>query len=441
MKRFFKRIACWAASIAVAATVALSPAAGAAEYDPSGTFLNPFPENDIYKVTVFGDGFAQGLLGGLQQAFNGDVRLTIEPQVSQLSRITSRGFEAKLAALDKAVSEKPFDIAVVMIGAEDRISMRSADGKRIAAGSDEWLAEYARRIDLLMRAFKRKNAGVYWVGLPTIARGEDLVQQMNDVLRERAYLNGCKYIDTYQGFTDEDGGYSAYGPDLEGVIRLLRLRDGISFTAAGNRKLAHFVEKELRSDLRQAKSNRNVPLLGAEAEQARIHPQTSDKAAASASSGTAKPNSGQVPVVRGAAVDGTTPSAASTASGDLKVDNGKVVLKVAGRNGREELQTIQIVRPAIPASVVNLMARRDGSGPRGDLLVDQLDGGVTLMSSVTPSDSKDRGRLSPTQAPYFRVLVKGERLRPKPGRADDLSWPPKNDTTSQAKPSEPSPRG
>jgi hypothetical protein len=146
-------------------------------------------------------------------------------------------------------------------------------------------------------------------------------------------------------------------------------------------------------------------------------------------------------VVRGAAVDGTTPSAATSASGDLKVDNGKVVLKVAGRNGREELQTIQIVRPAIPASVVNLMARRDGSGPRGDLLVDQLDGGVTLMSSVTPSDSKDRGRLSPTQAPYFRVLVKGERLRPKPGRADDMHWPPKNDTTSQAKPPEPSPRG
>jgi hypothetical protein len=39
------------------------------------------------------------------------------------------------------------------------------------------------------------------------------------------------------------------------------------------------------------------------------------------------------------------------------------------------------------------------------------------------------------------VLVKGERLRPKPGRADDMHWPPKNDTTSQAKPPEPSPRG
>jgi uncharacterized protein len=26
-------------------------------------------------------------------------------------------------------------------------------------------------------------------------------------------------------------------------------------------------------------------------------------------------------------------------------------------------------------------------------------------------------------SPYYRVLVKGERPEPKPGRADDFSWP------------------
>jgi hypothetical protein len=34
-----------------------------------------------------------------------------------------------------------------------------------------------------------------------------------------------------------------------------------------------------------------------------------------------------------------------------------------------------------------------------------------------------RGRLSPTQSPYYRVLVKGERLMPRSGRADDFVWP------------------
>ncbi len=108
-----------------------------------------------------------------------------------------------------------------------------------------------------------------------------------------------------------------------------------------------------------------------------------------------------------------------------------------GASGREEKQTLDIVRPAIPASVVALMARREGSGQIGDLMVDQISGGLTLMSSITPSGNRSRGKLSPTQAPYFRLLVKGERLTPKPGRADDVAWPPKPDTTSRVPTLEP----
>ena len=36
---------------------------------------------------------------------------------------------------------------------------------------------------------------------------------------------------------------------------------------------------------------------------------------------------------------------------------------------------------------------------------------------------EQRRRLSPTQTPYFRVMVKGERVTPRPERADDVSWP------------------
>ena len=34
-----------------------------------------------------------------------------------------------------------------------------------------------------------------------------------------------------------------------------------------------------------------------------------------------------------------------------------------------------------------------------------------------------RRRLSPTQSVFFKVWGKGERLDPKPGRADDFEWP------------------
>jgi hypothetical protein len=443
MKGFLKPLLSWVALLAAALVVATAAAvsARAADDDQGGTFLTPFPENDVYRLTVFGDNFADGLLSGLMSAFGSDVRLNIQRQVTPFSGIAGPDFEARVAQLEQTIGAQPLNIAIVMVGEDDRVSIKNADGRRLPVASDEWIAEYTRRVDRLMRAFKRKNAGVYWVGLPTLARvdANEQVQRMNDVIRERAYLNGYKYVDAYQGFTDENGSYSAYGPDLDGAIRLLRLRDGVNFTDAGNRKLAHFVEKELRSDLNQAKSNRNVPLLGSEAEQAKVNPDNAVKTPAPSSPVAASADSQalKAPIVRGQKVDGTPSSSASNASGEQKADNGKIVLKIVGPNGRAETQTIDILRPAIPASVVALMARREGSGQRGDLLVDQIAGGLTLMSSITPSGGKERGRLSPTQAPYFRLLVKGERLQPKAGRADDLTWPPKRDTTSDAKSGEP----
>jgi uncharacterized protein len=445
MSAFWRHLRSWLAAIAAVFAVVLASSAWAGDDDQGGTFLTVFPDNDVYQVSVFGDDFAQGLLGGLVGAFRADVRLNIQRQAIPIAGVAMPDFDGKVAALEKTIGAQPFNIAVVMVGQDDRfMSLRGVDGKRLPLGSEAWIIEYTRRVDRLMRAFKSKSAAVYWVGLPNLARTDanELAQRMNDVIRERAYLNGYKYIDAYQGFTDENGGYSAYGPDLDGAIRLLRLRDGVNFTDAGNRKLAHFVEKELRPDLLQAKANRNIPLLGAEAEQAKINPDNAVKTPAP-SSPVVRPTqqASKTPVVRGPALDGSPPSTTNDSAGDQKADDGRITLKIVGSNGREEMQTIQIVRPAIPASVVALMARRESSGQRGDLLVDQIAGGLTLMSSISPSGNKDRGRLSPTQAPYFRLLVKGERLQPKAGRADDVTWPPKPDTTSEAKPSDLSPRG
>src|SRR5262249_57608272 len=46
--------------------------------------------------------------------------------------------------------------------------------------------------------------------------------------------------------------------------------DGMVFTAAGNRKLALFVEQEIKRDLNLAKNERAIPLAGNEAEQKRV---------------------------------------------------------------------------------------------------------------------------------------------------------------------------
>ena len=113
--------------------------------------------------------------------------------------------------------------------------------------SEEWEKVYSRRIDDTIAALKSKGVPVIWVGLPPIrgARSSGDTAYLNELYRARAERAGIKYVDVWDGFVDEAGKYSNYGPDYEGQVRRLRLSDGVFFTKAGAIKLARYVEQEL----------------------------------------------------------------------------------------------------------------------------------------------------------------------------------------------------
>lgn len=413
-------LAALAAGSALMASLVVAPApADAQRLIRSGsTFLDPFPAGDIYHLTTIGDDFVGGLFAGLTEQLATDARVSVNPKPISFAGVMSGSFDSNVAALEAELTGRRVDVAVVMLGYWDMVSLRSSSGRRVRVGTDEWISEYSRRVDAIMKAVRRAKAATYWVGLPILAKpsANEAAQRMNNVMRDRAYLNGIKYIDVYAGFADEQSNFTAYGPDLEGSVRKLRLRDGVGFTRSGNRKLSNFVEQELKRDLVDSRVNRTVPLLGAADEQSRINPDNVANKGAEA----AKAPAGRV----GAPATGASPEPARqpSLSADQKLDPGQITLKVRGPGGRIEEQKVEIVRPAIPASVVSLMARRQGAQQMGDMLVQQIEGGLTIMNTVTSSRGRGRGRLSPTQAPYFRLLVKGERLPPKPGRADDMGW-------------------
>jgi uncharacterized protein len=114
--------------------------------------------------------------------------------------------------------------------------------------SDQWAEHYGRRIEAVIAALKTANVPVFWVGLPSIRGPKSTgdMQYLDDLYRERVEKAGLNYIDVWDGFVDDSGRYSPQGPDLEGQIRRLRAGDGVHFTKAGARKLAHYVERELR---------------------------------------------------------------------------------------------------------------------------------------------------------------------------------------------------
>ena len=114
--------------------------------------------------------------------------------------------------------------------------------------SEEWGELYAKRVDEMLGVLKARGVPVFWVGLPSVrgTRSTSEMVYLNDIYRGRAEKAGVIYVDIWDGFVDEGGNYNNYGPDFEGQTRRLRAGDGANFTRAGARKLAHYVEREVR---------------------------------------------------------------------------------------------------------------------------------------------------------------------------------------------------
>ncbi len=405
----------------------------------AGSYITPFPKGDVYRVRIVGDRLAQGLVPSLAAQMSSDPRVRINNQYMWFNRVIRQDFPTKLNALIRDLKLADTNIAIVMMGPGDRRSVR-VKGKKYWPGQDPWRREYTRRIDTVMKALKQANIAVYWVGLPILrkANANQHAQIMNEVIRERAYINGLKYIDAYGVFIDEQGRYSSYGPDLAGKIRLLRERDGVHLTYAGSQKLAHFIQRGLKRDVKFAREERSEPLAGGPLEQERIRQAVSRTAQRGGQA--AKPawqtnvsendqnsENGAPALSDQAAIPGGYFGGNGV---EQRADNSKIELRTRNINGREQNLKFEILRPAIPSSVVALVTRkqsRNRAAQMGERLTGQIAGGLNVISTVSPANAAvaagQRRKLSPTQTPFFRVLVRGERLQPKSGRADDLSWP------------------
>lgn len=427
MRRYWQQVLA-ALMVAMALQGAALPSRAQTDAQSAG-FLTPFPENDTYQIVLLGDSLAEPLIDTLPEALSSDGKQVLRKPQQQLSGLITQDNDAELKKIDEALKAGGVHIAIVLVGADERQPLRFANGRRAAVGSQSWRDEYGRRVDTLMKLLRRYKLATYWVGQPVMRRGDwnDDVQVMNEIVREKALLNQVRYVDIFQAFADDSGNFDARGPDITGKERVLREGDGVHFTMAGARKLAHFIEREVRRDIAQAKQERVVPLAGDEAEQRKL-------AAARAQSGDGGTG------MRGGAASGA-PGAAGRAGAatpqalaglDQKAESSRVSLKVVGAGNREETIAIDILRPAIPAAVVELVTRRESADRPaliGEVVVDDIGAGVTVLSSVTLApESLSTGRRTDRQtssnSAYYRVMVKGERLPVKPGRTDDLRWPP-----------------
>jgi hypothetical protein len=379
------------------------------------SYINPFPNGDRYRVVVLGDALGEGLWSGLYRAFEDDATIEFiqksKPSTG-FSRTDTFDWNNELADLLK---NDTYQIAVVMFGAEAQPIRSGKDWLKV--GSDGWREIYGQRVEAFIKKLRAANIAVYWVGLPIMrSPGQSAdAEAMNDLYREKAFINGAKFIDTWNGFTDESGRYSAYGPDMTGQVKRLRSDDGVLFTARGYVKLAHYVEKELRRDLNLAKIERNIPLAGNEEEQARAMGREVVPGRADAEPQQVAPQQG-----------GTAPETAGLPAGETAQTEQKPQLQESSVGEvsvvrpvmDQAMQTAQNIAPQAPAA-----ASADAEMITSDLATGLT--AVATLSAVTDfSFNSSRPRLPLQQRPYYKVLIKGEQLKPKSGRADDFSWPP-----------------
>src|SRR5262249_47127580 len=268
------------------------------------------PVTPTTSVVVLGDGMADWLAYGLEDAFSDSPEIAIirkNKVHSGLVRYDQKGdLDWWHAARDSLSQEKP-NFVVMMLGVSDRQNIRERDiakdadkkkgkeaekpasqqdaqnkdnkeqvddqeqgvvapesppGKKVNGivefRSDQWADVYSKRIDETLAALKSKGTPVFWVGLPAIRGPKSTADAvyLNDLYRARVERAGAIYIDVWDGFVDEAGKFSNFGPDYEGQMRRLRSNDGVYFSKSGAIKLAHYVEREIRRHM----NSRAIPV-------------------------------------------------------------------------------------------------------------------------------------------------------------------------------------
>lgn len=241
-------------------------------------------------ILVLGDSMADWLAYGLEDGLSEtpEIGIVRKPKTfSGLIRYDTRAGspEWPQVAREAIAAEKP-QAVIMMIGLQDRVPMRDVQPAKPAPGADaankpgekkpeqrddeqpqiaapeaqpsrnpgsyefrseKWEELYGKRVDETMAALKSGNVPVLWVGVPAVrgTKSTSDMEYLNEFYRSRAEKAGIIFVDVWDGFVDDGGKFATQGPDFEGQIRRLRTGDGVHFTKAGARKLAHFVDREL----------------------------------------------------------------------------------------------------------------------------------------------------------------------------------------------------
>lgn len=321
-----------------------------------------------FFVAVIGDSLGQLLADGLDEAYADRPEIRILHKGKESSGLVRDDFyDWPKAARELVAGGEKIDVAVIMIGSNDRQAIHEGT-ETFEPFSPRWRERYAARVDAIRAIFRDKKIPLVWVGLP-VMKSEHFsadMAQLNEIYRQSAATDGAPFIDVWEAFADEKNQYQAFGPDINGRIVKLRSGDGVHFTDVGARKVAHFVESEIKRVFDAA------------------HP---------------------------ASVEGATPPAPEFVGPNQDAPPPVAALPPA------------IVAPGEPAlAAAPALPERPAVGPVQPLTAAVAAGdGELAKRSKSPSPGDPRAAAA--RALVEHIFVEGGDQPSQPGRADDFSWP------------------
>lgn len=263
------------APAAAAAPTSHHPHKRVRDFVPATTTREPgtpggAPVQPTFFIDVLGDSLGGYAAGGLSDAFADKPEVSIVNKTHDASGLVRDDyFDWLKAARDIATGKDRLDYVVIMIGINDFQPMRDGSDA-LDALSDRWRALYAQRIEAMIAPFAAAHIPVAWVGLPPVRVDKfnaDIIK-LNEIDKEHAEKAGAKYIDIWDAFADQNGQFDAFGPNVDGQNVKLRGADGIHFTKAGSRKVAHFLEADIKRVMEKDKPQNESATLPPDIEQA-----------------------------------------------------------------------------------------------------------------------------------------------------------------------------
>ena len=201
-----------------------------------------------FHIYVLGDSFAVSTSEGLAEAFADKREIAVVDKAREASGLVRDDyFDWRKTSAELATGKEKIEFVVVMLGVND-VQPLIDGSETVDPLSDRWREIYGQRVEAFVAPFRTAHIPVAWVGLPPMRSDKfnAAAIKLNEIYKEQAEKADEKYIDIWDAFSNQGGQYDAFGPNIDGQSVKLRGLDGIQFTKAGSRKVAQFLEAEIR---------------------------------------------------------------------------------------------------------------------------------------------------------------------------------------------------